>query len=81
MTDYRFTSYVDAVEAHEMHGGVLTVDNISGGGATAQGLRPDELDGYLVTCEVPDWRADLLQLTDEEWRAANWDETKLGGAA
>lgn len=75
--NYRYTTYAEAVEAHEMHGGVLTIDNVSGGGATAQGLRPDELDGYLVTCEVPDWREDLLHLTDEEWAAADWDETRL----
>jgi hypothetical protein len=81
MFDYRFTSYADAVAAHEMFGGVLTIDNISGGGATAQGIRPDELAGYLVTEAIPDWRDDLLQLTDAQWRAANWDETKLGGAA
>lgn len=66
MTDYCFTTYAEAVEAHELHGGVLTVDNISGGGALAQGLRPDELEGFLVTDEVPDWRADLLLLTDEQ---------------
>ena len=77
MTDYRFTTYAEALEAHEMHGGVLTVDNVSGGGATAQGLQPDELDGFLVTDEVPDWRAALLLLTDEQWAAAEWDETRL----
>ncbi len=77
MSDYRFTTYAQAVEAHELHGGVLTIDNVSGGGATAQGLQPDELAGFLVTDEVPDWRTDLGHLTDAEWSAAEWDETRL----
>ena len=77
MSNHRFTTYSAAVQAHELRGGFLTVDNLSGGGLTAQGLRPDERSGFLVTSEVPDWREDLLHLTDEEWAAAEWDETRL----
>ena len=77
MSWYRFTTHAEAVEAQEIHGGFLTVDNISGGGILAQGLKPDEFEGFLVTDEVPDWRADLLLLTDEQWAAAEWDETRL----
>jgi hypothetical protein len=77
MSDTRYTTHSAAVEAHEMHGGYLLIDNISGGGVLSQGLQPDELEGYIVWECVPDWRTDLGHLTDAEWADADYDETRL----
>jgi hypothetical protein len=79
MTD-KFETLAEAREAHEARGGWLTTETepLTVWVDRVAAFRDERLvTVYHVTGELPDWRADLDEITAAQWEAAGWDETQL----